>query len=63
MRRTEMCFRRMNDRILRLEQKQLAQGPTDEQVERVRALDPRLVVVAEVGQQDAIERHRGDMGC
>jgi hypothetical protein len=35
MRRTELCFRKMNERILRLEQKQLAQGPTDEQVERV----------------------------
>ena len=35
MRRTELCFRKMNDRILRLEQKQLVQGPTDEQVERV----------------------------
>ncbi|EUC40844.1 hypothetical protein COCMIDRAFT_107768 [Bipolaris oryzae ATCC 44560] len=35
MRRTELCFRKMNERILRLEQKQLTHGPTDEQVERV----------------------------
>jgi hypothetical protein len=35
MRRTELCFRKMNERLLRLEQKQLTQGPTDEQVERV----------------------------
>lgn len=35
MRRTELCFQKMNQRILRLEQKQVAQGPTDEQVERV----------------------------
>lgn len=35
MRRTELCFQKMNQRILRLEQKHIVQGPTDEQLERV----------------------------
>lgn len=44
MRRTELCFRKMHERILVLEQKQNIQGPTDEQVERVlrKILDERF---------------------
>ncbi|CAG5178047.1 uncharacterized protein ALTATR162_LOCUS8508 [Alternaria atra] len=44
MRRTELCFRKLHERILLLEQKQAVQGPTDEQVERVlrKILDERF---------------------
>ncbi|KAI4653982.1 hypothetical protein J4E93_001750 [Alternaria ventricosa] len=44
MRRTELCFRKMHERILVLEQRQNIQGPTDEQVERVlrKILDERF---------------------
>lgn len=35
MHRTELCFRALHHRITRLEERELLQGPTDEQVERV----------------------------
>jgi len=35
MRRTELCFRKLHDRILLLEQRPPIQAPTDEQLERV----------------------------
>jgi hypothetical protein len=44
MRRTELCFRKLHERVLALEQRQTTQGPTDEQVERVlrKILDERF---------------------
>ena len=44
MRRTELCFRKLHERVLLLEQRQAVQGPTDEQVERVlrKILDERF---------------------
>ena len=35
MHKTELCFRELHQRIMHLEERQAAQGPTDEQVERV----------------------------
>lgn len=35
MDRTELCFRALHERVMRLEDQQAHQGPSDEQVERV----------------------------
>lgn len=44
MHRTELCFRKLHERVLLLEQRQAVQGPTDEQVERAlrKILDERF---------------------
>lgn len=35
MHRTELCFRELHERVTTLEEHQVSQGPTDEQVERL----------------------------
>ncbi|KAF1947271.1 hypothetical protein EJ02DRAFT_365485 [Clathrospora elynae] len=59
MQRTELCFRGLHERIVRLEEGEALQGPTDEQVERVlrkilaeRFADP---VIHHVGKRRTME--------
>lgn len=35
MQRTELCFRDLHERLTYIEERQVSQGPTDEQVERI----------------------------
>jgi hypothetical protein len=53
MHRTERCFQRLHERIVRLEENQSSHAPTDEQVERV-----LRKILAERFSDSAIHHHK-----